>query len=169
MYSPVPFVYKTAYLDLNEFFTKYGLPTANYKVKFKYCVTNSNEIQTFEVDKEFEIQNTSKLNAKIITMPDSYVLMLENPDINMKESINRIVYQFTLLNGTVIEKTLSNLDEHVNTSNNIIYTTSVNSDGTTSYFLGLSTGTILTSEIRSLEIRFYSDVTDESLITMYSK
>lgn len=168
-YSPIPFAYKTAYLDLTTYFTQYNLPTGNYKIKFKYCVSNSDELQETEINKNFYIYNTSKLNAKIITMPDSYVLMLENPDLTIKDSINRIVYQYTAVDGTTFEKTLSNLDDEININNNIEYTTSVNASGTTNYFLGLSTGGVLTSNIRSLEIRFYSGATDDTLITMYSK
>ena len=163
-YSPVPFVYKTSILNLYDYFDKNSLPSDKYKVKLNYCIGDEFKSKEFG---EFQIYSASALNIKLVVMPDSYIIVMENPDENIRKEIKRITYQYTTTDNIVHNGELSDVD--INENNNITYTTSKNSRGETTYYLGLPLDSnVATTNIRNIEIRFYSSENDEDLITIYS-
>jgi len=164
-YSPVPFVSKSANLDLTQFFIDRKLSTGDYVFKVSYC--ENSEVKRLYL-RDFYILNASSLNMNLITMTDSYILMFSNPDGKTKDSIKRIKYQYTTANGSVV-KELNNLDDDINNNNNIVYTANIFSNDITNYFLGLSVDGTLTSKITDLRIDFYSGTSDDTLITTYTK
>ena len=163
-YSPIPFVYKSSILNLYDYFDKNSLPSDKYKVKLNYCI--GNELRSTD-EKEFQIYSSSALNIKLVIMPNSYIIVMENPDEEIRKKITRIEYQYTMADGTVHSDSLSNVD--INETNNIVYTTSLNSKGETTYYLGLPlSNNVLTTNIKNIEIRFYSGDQGGDLITIYS-
>lgn len=170
-YSPIAFASETSRLDLQQYFYENNFLSGQYKAKIKYCtVDNPSELKEKTIEKEFNIFNTSSLNIKLMAMPDSYILMLDNPDEFEKDRINKIVYQFELNNGEIVTKTLDNTNDIFNKNDNINFTVSQGSNGTI-YFLGLSTGSVLTSNIKSLTINFFEcdDKGNCNLLTQWSK
>ena len=94
-------------------------------------------------------------------MPDSYILMLTNPDETTKDAIDKIVYQYTT--GNVTKQHILTKNE---VKNDLSYIAVENSNNNITYFLGLSTQGTLTSLITDLTVQFYSG---DKLLYTYSK
>lgn len=165
-YTPIPFANVTSRLDLKQYFYENKLSSGNYRVKLKYC-TDVEGIEKFnEIISDFYIFNLANLNIEILSLPDSYILMLDNPGEEEKESIKKIEYQYILVDGTVVTRVLDNTNDIFNNTDNFEFIVSKGTSGTV-YFLGLSTGSTLTANIKSLIINFYND--KGNVIAQWSK
>lgn len=151
-YSPITFDNISSVLNLKTYFIKNNLDSGDYKVKIKYSLRDSDEIKIFETE-AFKLYNVYALNHSLITFPDSYAILLKNPNQSIKESIKRVVYQYVTIDGETHTKELSNLDDR--TINDIYYASVRNEDNTIDYYLKLNIDVESTSLIRSIEIKFY--------------
>ena len=151
-------------LDLSEYFYNNSLISGSYKFKINYCVNN--ELVVFESE-DINLINTEKINLTIAPVEDEYFLMIDNPNVVFKDSIQKIVYQYTTVDGVTSEPfELNNIDDPLNVGNDFEFI-SLNTGNGVVYFVILQTGGRLTSTIERIRINFYSGASEDSYIYTY--
>lgn len=158
-YSPIPFVNQSSDLDLSTYFSNNKFPSGDYTAKIQYCTATGIHEKSFG---PFTIYNSS-LDVKFLQTSESFILMLDNPDTTLKDSIKKIVYTLFTKSGEQIPITLSNLD--IDATNDIKYVTST-SNGQTNYFLALSTSGRWTSTIEHLQVDFFTSDNSSAIQTV---
>ena len=158
-YSPIPFVNQSSDLDLSTYFSNNKFPSGDYTAKIQYCTATGIHEKSFG---PFTIYN-SALDVKFLQTSESFIIMLDNPDTTLKDSIKKIVYTLFTKSGEQIPITLSNLD--IDATNDIKYVTST-SNGQTNYFLALSTSGRWTSTIELLQVDFFTSDNSSAIQTV---
>lgn len=155
-YKPMSFVTQTQTISLKELFENKKIQNGTYNARIcYYAITSSEKICTG--NNPVKILSSNVLNASIMQISKSYLLDLDNPNEEVKDTISKIKYTAVYNDGTTATWDVSKIE----------FITRINSDGTKSYFLELPIG-VLTSNVKQFEVKIL-DINSSEITTVLYK